>query len=281
MAIVKMSDESYFKLPAVSNSLLSRFAKCPAACQVDIEPTPSMHFGSLAHAMILEGKEAVLARYAEMSDFNGTTKEGKKIFSEWLEKNNMPLNTTKTSIMCGETKTPEGKLIVTLKQLKDVVGQVQSIIAHPTARDFLSQGQPEMAITWQDEETGLHMKSKADWLRHDMLIDLKTTQCADRFIFKRNIWNMGYGMQMGIYHDGLIANFHHVKTVAIIAVETNAPYCCNVFNITDEALERGKIQYRELIRRYKIHKETGVFPSYQYAGMIDVTVPAYLKEIDG
>jgi len=257
--IKHMPDKEYFALPAVSNSLLSRFAKCPAAASVPIETTSAMSLGSLAHCLILEGAGAFRERYYVMEKVDGRSKEGKAAKAQAINE-------------------AEGRIVITSDDLFAVQGMASSVFNHPSANDFLRDGKPEMAITWKDKETGIDCKAKADWISPNVLIDLKTTQSADQWVFQRTIWNMGYAKQLGLYHDGLLANLFPVDKCVIIAVESSAPYCCNVFNISDDLLEAGKGQYRKLLREYKACADSGQFPAYQCGGVIDVQLPAFARE---
>ena len=257
--LLKMPDSDYFAMPAVSNSLLSRFAKCPADVFTESKPTAAMNLGTCVHSLVLDGTEDFHRRFYVADKADGRTKEGKAL-KELAE------------------REANGRIIITTDDMRTISGMAESIYNHPSAIDLLHSGQSEVAILWDDQETGLPMKSKADYLRHNMLIDLKTTQSADQYVFQRTIWNMGYAMQLGLYQDGLIANLHPASEVLIIAVENSAPYCCNVFRLTQDMLDYGKARYRRLLREYKLCKENDVFPAYQYAGIVDVELPAYARD---
>lgn len=259
MSIVKMTDAEYFALERVNNSTLAKFAECPAGVFTETNPTASMNIGTCLHSLVLDGPNDFHGRFFVMDKVDGRTKEGKAA-KEAAE------------------REANGRTIITFEDMKLIAGMAESIYNHPSAMELLHSGMSEMTVLWDDDETGLSMKAKADYLRPTMLIDLKTTQSADQHVFQRTIWNMGYAMQLGLYEDGLIANMHSVQDVIIIAVENSAPFCCNVFRLSDKILEYGKAKYRRLLRGYKMCKQSGVFPSYQYAGVIDVELPAYAGE---
>ena len=257
--ITKMTDADYFALPAISNSLLSRFAKCPADVFTENKPTAAMNLGTCVHSLVLDGVDEFHSRFYVAEKADGRTKEGKAL-KELAE------------------REANGRIIINTDDMRTISGMADSIFNHPSAIELLHSGRSEVAITWEDQDTGLPMKSKADYLRPNILIDLKTTQSADQYVFQRTIWNMGYAMQLGLYQDGLIANLHPANEVLIIAVENSAPYCCNVFRLSQDMLEYGKARYKRLLREYKLCKESNVFPSYQYAGIVDVELPAYARE---
>ncbi|MDQ1625767.1 MAG: hypothetical protein QOJ49_1265, partial [Actinomycetota bacterium] len=49
---------------------------------------------------------------------------------------------------------------------------------HPLAAKLLAVGQPERTLIWRDQATGVLCRAKADWLRPDGIVDLKTTESA-------------------------------------------------------------------------------------------------------
>jgi len=260
--ITKMTDADYFALPAISNSLLSRFAKCPAACQVDFETTASMTLGSATHCAVLEGQEAFLERFYVMDKVDGRTKEGKAARAQ-------------------AEIDAQGKTIITMDDFDKIVGMAESVASHPSASQFLSSGQPEMAVTWTDQATGIDCKSKCDWLAPGMLLDLKTTQDSGYSVFSKTIINSRYAVQLGMYRAGLLANLHPVDRCIIIAVSSQAPYETECYELDDELLDYGYGEFQRLLKEYQACCEAESFPAYRYAGTHTVRLPSWLKEVDG
>ncbi len=260
--ISKMSDSSYFALPAVSNSLLSRFAKCPAAASIQLEPTAAMNLGSALHCAVLEGQDEFLSRFYVMDKVDGRTKEGKAARAQ-------------------AELDAEGKTIITMDDFDKIMGIAESILAHPSASTFLQSGKPEMAITWECPETGIALKAKADYLAPGLLLDLKTPQDSGYSVFSKTIVNMGYYRQFAMYRDGLRANLHPVDRCIIIAVSTNAPYETECYELDEELLEYGQGEYKRLLREYQACCEAESFPAYRYAGVHTVRLPQWMKEIQG
>jgi len=260
--IKRISDEEYFSIPAVSNSLLSRFARCPAACQVQTETTASMTLGSATHCAILEGQEAFLERFYVMDKVDGRTKEGKAARAQ-------------------ADIDAAGKTIITVDDFDKIIGMAESVAAHPSASSFLQSGKPEMAITWGCPDTGVALKAKADWMSHDLLLDLKTTQDSSYPVFSKTIINMGYARQLALYRDGLRANLVPVDRCIIIAVSSQFPYETECYELDEELLEYGQGEYKRLLREYQACCEAESFPAYRYAGVHTVRLPSWLKEIEG
>lgn len=262
MSIVKMQDSEYFSIDAVSNSLLSRYAKCPAATKMKLEPTAAMNKGTCLHSMVLDGTAEFYNRFSVAPECDRRTKEGKALYAQFLAES-------------------EGKIPVSMSDLHDVVGMATSIANHPSASELLSSGQSEMAILWDDAETGAAMKAKADFMTHGILIDLKTCQDSSYAVFSKTIVNSGYARQLAMYRDGLRANLFPIERCIIIAVENSAPYTCDVYELDEELLEIGQGQYKRLLRGYLSNVEADVWPAYRYAGISTVYAPQWLKEVEG
>lgn len=257
--ITRLPDEEYFNIPAVSNSLLSRLAKCPAAMKLSLEQTPAMLLGTLAHCIILEGRDEFYKRFAVAPDCDKRTKEGKATYQAFVEAN-------------------EGKIVITLDQLQTVVGMAESVASHPAACELLQDGEPEQAITW--EEDGLDCKAKADWLSSTALIDLKTCQDSSYPIFSKTIFNSSYHRQMSFYLSGLKNNGCFPTHIIIIAVESKPPHTVNVYRLDDEVLDYGEGQYKHLLKQYAQIKDMDVLPAYTYAGVSNIRLPQWMKEME-
>jgi hypothetical protein len=254
--IERMPDEEYFKLDCVSNSLLSRLARCPAAIALPLEQTAAMKLGSVVHTLILEGAAVFYQRYAVSPECDKRTKEGKAIYQEF----------------CGAN---EGKIVISLDDLLAAQGMAESVYSHPSCRDILSDGEPEMAITWEEE--GINCKAKADWLSPRYLIDLKTTTDSSEHQFSRTITNSSYFRQMAFYRSGLKANGVHIEKCIIIAVESKPPFTVGVYSLDEDYLTAGEGYYKGLLHKYKEVKDMKTLPAYVNGGIVELFAPAWMN----
>jgi exodeoxyribonuclease VIII len=263
MSIAKITDEQYFALTGVSNSLLSRLAKCPAAMNIKTETTPAMLIGTLAHCCILDGREEFYNRYAVADSMDKRTKEGKAAWAAFCEEN-------------------PGKTIITMDQLETVVGMADSIANHPACQNLLQNGTAEVAVTWDEAIDGevIPCKAKADYISPMALIDLKSTTNAEYNMFSKSVMNFKYCNQMSWYLRGLKANGVFSEAAIIIAVETKAPFLVGVYQLSDEMLEYGEAQAMYLLKQYVKIKDMEVLPSYNSAGIQSLRLPAWLAEVE-
>lgn len=157
----------------------------------------------------------------------------------------------------------EGKEVVTVEQMNKAVDIASSVMRHPKARLLLVGGEPEVAVFWDDEETGYQCKSKIDYLlKSNILVDLKTTKDASKEFIK-SIANFGYFRQCAMYKDGFeAATGTKAAAFVFIAVETNPPYAVGVYMLDDESEQIGRDEYKNLLAQYAECMDTGHWPAY-------------------
>ena len=138
-----------------------------------------------------------------------------------------------------------------------------AVHAHPVAAGLLTGGQSEVTITWTDPATGLPCKARLDYLRPDMLVDLKSTVSINNRLFGIKVAKMKHHCQLAHYHNGLgltadvAANPGPVK---IIAVKQKPPHVVSVVNVPDDALYAGEQEVAELLARVRSCTDSGVWP---------------------
>lgn len=186
--------------------------------------TPAMALGTAIHKRILEGGEAFARAYAvppSMEDFPDALDGGEALRERCGE---LGLKKSGTiAEMCdrireadpGAVLWPEimetfraasaDRIIIKpddaamIKRIGDMVG------THPTARNVFAGGHPEVSVFWNDEETGVPMKARFDYLRPREIVDLKsfsnTTGLPLEQAVTRAIASRLYHVQAAIYLD--------------------------------------------------------------------------------
>lgn len=248
--------EDYFAWEAVSNSKLSLLKRSPKHYMHGFgEETEAMRLGSLVHSGVLEPL-AIAKRYVFMPDYSkhpeNKTKSGDRSFAKvtdfvkQMEENFRQLNFDKE--------------IVTEAQYNVMVGMATALADNEQAKQLLRDGKAEVAVVWNDQETGLRCKAKADWLKPGIMADLKTT--ADASDFERSIGKYGYHRQMAFYCRGLMANGIEVEPW-IICVEKSAPFGCRCAPMDSEALRIGAKEIDELLGLLVECQQNNHWPGYQ------------------
>lgn len=240
----------YKAIDALNSSKLNDFAPpySPFYCNWRMNnpkvPTTPMIKGSALHSAILE-PETLWDNWALAPDVDKRTKAGKEEYAAFL-------------------RTSAGKSVIDEEDMLDVERMRDSILAHPYARaTFDCRNATELTGIWTDEETGLLCKLRADAVcdRNGILIDIKTTNSIDAEDFAKTVWNFGYWRQIPYYLHGMAELGRVYDSVAIIAVESAAPFECAVFELDPEDIERGWQSCRALMNQYQKCRESGLWPS--------------------
>lgn len=151
----------------------------------------------------------------------------------------------------GAGDLPEGIESITSEQSETAKICAAQIAAHRVARETLKGGVREESLEWQIGTTAC--KGRLDFLRPDMVVDLKTTCETTPREFTGQAARMLYHGQLAWYHDGAIAAGRLPQDAPlprIVTVETVEPYDVAVYQFPPEALEAGRAVYRTLLARY-------------------------------
>lgn len=147
---------------------------------------------------------------------------------------------------------------------------------HPIA-EILNNSESELSIFIENFE-GLPVKIRIDMLVEKLgwLGDLKTTSDASNEAFYYKIKDMGYDAQLFFYKDVYEAIYgeNKISKVFILASETSAPYCSNLFNLR-EWEDSGRLGYMMMIDKAKsVLSYDGYFdtiPDGEYFNIIKCT----------
>lgn len=251
-----MTNQDYHKkTDFISKSLLDLVHKSPAHYLAYIEgekqaPSSAINFGSLVHSVVFDQDN-----YAIMPECDRRTKEGKAIYESFLAES-------------------EGKeLIVTVEQALQANQIKNAVFAHPKAALLLEQGQAELPIFGKIAD--LDAKCKVDFLntKYNVCIDLKTTTSSAPGEFSKSIYNYRYHVQAAFYMD-----LTKAERFIFIAVEKEAPFNVELYELDNEAIERGRQEYLADIETLKKCKESGNFHGYTTDNKIHIiSLPTWAK----
>jgi hypothetical protein len=146
----------------------------------------------------------------------------------------------------------------------------EALLAHPIAAELLApdSGRPEQSLFCQDPATGVWLRARVDWLRYPVdgrliLVDYKSTVCADPAALARSVANIGYHAQAAFYVD-VVRTLGLATDVpfAFIAQEKTAPYLITVFEVDAQALQIGRARNRQAIEIFRDCTEVDLWPGY-------------------
>lgn len=231
----------YAEIQAVNWSTLKNMGVSPLLYKYRLEhPEPRKQafvFGGMVHTAILE-PELFESRYAV---FEGTRRG--KAWDAWQE---------------------EHAGVESLKphELDRVLAIAEAVRKHRIAGPLLRGGRREEPLTWTDEVTGLACKGRLDYIRPDVIVDLKSADNPAPKKFERAAADFGYAGQLAFYHDGAVRErrLDGRQMPFIIAPQKKEPFDVVVFQLEPETIEAGRALYRSLLQRLIQCTEADYFP---------------------
>lgn len=258
-----ISHTAYNNLPMeiVRNSYLNNLEYCPAKARHNSDKdTPSLLRGRAAHSLVLEGKEVFDAEFAVGPSCNKTTKEGKKLWTDFAVD-----NLTKT--------------LITEADYIKVYGMSRAVMAHPFAAQLLEEGLSEQTVIWKDEETGILCRCRPDRMPagHNILVDFKGTKDASPYGFDKAIATYRYYRQASMYLEGISkVTGEQYEAFTLIGCEWEFPHRVDVCVIDPDYLAWGRREIHELLRLEAKCRDAGHWPHYIDGGARNAKMPGYL-----
>jgi len=243
-----MKDSDYRAAPGLNQSLLKNLLKSPAtfanARKYDSVPLKSkaLDLGTLIHCLILEGEEVFNARIAEMPDLDPRTKIYKEAKAE---------------------QEKLGKIVLNDSDKKLIYGIWESYLKEDYAQKIFSTGQAEVAA-FGTHRSGLLLKGKVDYIRSDILVDLKTTLSGQEHDFKKTAKKLRYDLQAVFYLDLInyaLGDEKYTK-FGIVTVEKSAPYLWNYFFFEQADIEKARNDLERILQEFRDCERKNIWPGY-------------------
>lgn len=241
--ILNIPNHEYHAAERMNNSGIKQILKSPAHYQIYLrqksEPTKAMIIGSAVHAATLE-PDVFEKDYAAIPEgLDRRTKAGKETFAE-LE--------------------ASGKTILAADDYQNVLDIALAVRSHETAGKLFNHGIAEVSVFSEIDD--VPVKARFDWLRNNIIVDLKTTDDASPDEFVRSIAKYGYDVQAAWYLDVAKADGIEISNFIFVAVEKNPPYAVGLYELDAESIEIGRTKYQKGLSIYRHCVKTGEWPSY-------------------
>lgn len=139
------------------------------------------------------------------------------------------------------------------KGAKDMYNQAEQIVESIKGREYtakaLAGGYPEVAIYWQDEATGKHCKTKADFLKPlpgdaIMVVEFKTVQMLDPDRFRKTVGDMQYDVDLAFTVDGVRQATGKQVYGLIIGFLKTPPYLTQEYELPADMMATATAHYR-------------------------------------
>ena len=228
-----VSDEEYYgDFNFVTNSQLGLLKKSPKAYQDyrngEKKETQAMTFGRAFHLAILE-PDKFYELVVQEPIVNKRTKDGRAEISEFLI----------------STKE-KGQIALSVADYDKVRIMQDELFANPKVMELLSGGVAEQVSAWEDPDTGVYCKAKADYVKSNMVIDIKTTQDPSTTGFRSSSMKFGYDRQAAYYLDGF-----GKRDFVFIAIDKTRPHTIAIYQCSPEFIMGGMMEYKRLLSIYK------------------------------
>jgi hypothetical protein len=172
--------------------------------------------------------------------------------------------------------TSGSKTVLTADQGQEVDAMARAVAMHPEARSFCQDVPGDPEVSFFAEIAGVKTKARMDrWLTIDndnIVIDLKTSQAANRKDFEKSIIHFGYGLQCCLYQMIAQACGKKVNHFVFVVVEKAPPYAVAVYRFRDDAAAAFTPRVLELAAQYKQFLVDG---PRGYEGVTEIGLPSW------
>lgn len=256
-----MTTAEYRAHPALNFSLAKRLLKSPAhfkaAQDEEQEETDAMRIGTLAHAMILEGKDLRHLYAIKPEGMSFATKEGK----EWKAAQTLPILKEEDANMIPKA----AQAIADNPHASHIMKQCQH---RETPIIGTIMGVPCRALL------DCHGTDGKEWV----IVDLKTTTDASPRKFAAQVADRDYDLQM-VWYQTLLANIEGTENPpwwGWLPIEKTAPFANSIYSGEDWQ-ESGMRKLETVLDRFKECTESGKWPM-PFRGINKLERPAWMRD---
>lgn len=235
--------------PSLSASRLQTIiAQCPAVFwetsplnpnRVEAKATKALDVGRAAHSLTL-GEPEFARNFVICPHDNLAAHPGRAWNDEW-----------KASVAAGREK----RTLIRKNDFDDITAMAAAQRRSPQVARAFANGKPEQSLIWLDDETGVFLKSRPDWLPNDpragYLIDYKTARSIHPRKLAAAAFDYGYHLQAAMQCDGTKAVFDiEPLGIAHVCQEKTAPYLAELKMFQPDQLEFGRREYRRALNTF-------------------------------
>lgn len=234
------------------------------------KPKPHYDFGHAAHLMVL-GAGAQL--FIMDPTKHGLTKDGKVAA--------VPAATSMWK-QTEQAAREAGKTCIRKDQLDVVQRMAGKVFTHPVASTLLAAGTPEVSAYHHDDETGVRLRARFDFLpdrpgKRLIIVDYKTADDASQEAFEKAVARFGYFQQQPWYVDAAIEQgLDDDPGFLFIVQEKTPPYLVAVHQIEPDWVDYGRRRNREAINLYSECLATNTWPGYS-EDIHTAVMPAWMR----
>lgn len=253
----------------ISSSGLRLYLKSPEHylhyIQNGQESKPAYVFGSFYHTSILEPEkldEEYVREMMKPDQLHGMTAKANKEWRAYIE--------------------ASGKSVIDEATAEKVEMMKEKLKTSPDLTKLVDKGINEESYYVEGFE-GCKVKVRPDKVTANAIIDLKTTDNASTEGFTRTIFKYGYHIQAALYLDVLGQFDKKDRQFVFVAQEKTEPYSYQIFRLSDDIIEYGRWQYKDLLAKHKKCSDEmkwGGYESYNEIserGVTTINLPSWIQ----
>lgn len=229
------------------------------------ETTDAMNLGSATHLLLEAHVKNDLRIFQDgiaiLPELNMRTKDGKAAYEEFVKLN-------------------AGKLNISVEDHDLARRMVDAVMREPEIVGYFQRGISEPSVFVKDEETGLLLKCRPDYLRaaDGLSVNFKTTR--PDVSFERQAAIMAYDWASSFYCDVLRQHFGRNFDEIHVSVtkEKDGPCRVHLNTIDDDDLNFARAQWRALLSRIPECERTGLWPAPPVS-LQAVKIPNFARRI--
>ena len=259
----------YYKIKALSHSMLSCLAQNPMECKmryVDDPPTlprkdsAAFAMGHAVHCLALEPNE-FSNRFAIAPKCDRRTNAGKAQWAQFL-------------VDC------EGKELLEDQEYEDALDCVRALNNHPQFATIMAQPR-RVEVPFEFELFGHPFKAKPDAIIDSMklILDIKTTDDASPHRWQWSAVDYGYHRQAWIYQRALERATHDLYRFIFAVVEKPKPSTRGIpptvalYELDSETMGMGRDDTWRLVQDYEDRTANGWWQQPYSSGIVPLRLP--------
>lgn len=223
--------------------------------KIQRKESPAMRFGTLVHSALLEPHD-FMKRATVQPDFGplqSSINRAKR--DQWLAEN-------------------FERMVVTADEYERLTAMVEAVWKNPDVKALVSGGHAE-ASGYFRHAGGIHCRTRPDYLKPAMIVDLKTTSDASYAGFQKSVANYGYHVQAAMYLMGHRIMESEGAEFVFLAVESEYPHATAAYALDPASLAKGTSQVEMAIERIAECMKTRIWPGHP-EGVQLMCLPAWV-----
>lgn len=262
-------DILYRREAGLNQSSLKKILQSPAHYQAALNqkfaPSAAMEMGTAVHSLVLDGPKAFEGSYFDRG------KEGKDLtvaeLKEALDKKGVDYKKSAKKAELEGLLYPDGKPVdrrtgLSSDDYATVEGMAKQLSRLPyydITDDAAYIKRNEVSIYW--DWAGVQCKARLDsvLVEEGLIVDLKTTMSVEPGLFMKKVIGLGYDFQASYYSKAAEAAYGKPFRFIFAAVEREAPFNVQLFEVTDEMMAEGMAMCEDALHLYKLSESSEIW----------------------